>query len=51
MQCSETDVLVIGAGPTGLFCAAELARHGVRPRIIDQAPAARSLNRRRSRRT
>ncbi|HWZ59359.1 MAG TPA: FAD-dependent monooxygenase [Gemmatimonadaceae bacterium] len=31
------DVLVVGAGPTGLTMAVELARHGVRPRLIDQA--------------
>jgi 2-polyprenyl-6-methoxyphenol hydroxylase-like FAD-dependent oxidoreductase len=33
------DVLVVGAGPTGLTSACELARHGVRARIIDKAPA------------
>ncbi len=31
--------LIIGAGPVGLTMANELARHGVRCRIIDQAPA------------
>jgi 2-polyprenyl-6-methoxyphenol hydroxylase-like FAD-dependent oxidoreductase len=31
-------VLVVGAGPTGLTMASELARHGVIPRLIDQAP-------------
>ena len=30
------DVLVVGAGPTGLTLAAALAAHGVRPRIIDR---------------
>ena len=30
--------LVVGAGPVGLTMANELARHGVRCRIIDQAP-------------
>lgn len=33
------DVLVVGAGPTGLTLACELARHGVSVRIIDQADA------------
>lgn len=33
---SSASVLVIGAGPTGLFVAGELARHGVRPRIIEK---------------
>ena len=32
-------VLVVGAGPVGLTMAAELARHGVRCRLIDRAPA------------
>ncbi|MFZ4776292.1 MAG: FAD-dependent monooxygenase [Terrimicrobiaceae bacterium] len=36
MDESRTEVLVIGAGPTGLFIAGELARHGVRARIIDK---------------
>lgn len=31
------DVLVVGAGPTGLTLACELARHGLSFRIIDQA--------------
>ena len=29
------DALVIGAGPSGLFTAIELARRGVAPRIVD----------------
>jgi 2-polyprenyl-6-methoxyphenol hydroxylase-like FAD-dependent oxidoreductase len=32
---STCDVLVVGAGPAGLTLACELARHGVRPRIVD----------------
>ena len=28
----ETDVLVVGAGPTGLMLANQLARRGIRPR-------------------
>lgn len=35
----HTGVLVVGAGPVGLTMAAELARHGVRPRIIDRMAA------------
>jgi 2-polyprenyl-6-methoxyphenol hydroxylase-like FAD-dependent oxidoreductase len=28
--------MVIGAGPSGLFAAAELARHGVRARVVER---------------
>ena len=31
------DVLIVGAGPTGLVMASELARHGVACRIIDKS--------------
>ncbi len=34
----DCDVLIVGAGPTGLAMANELTRHGVRYRIIDAAP-------------
>jgi 2-polyprenyl-6-methoxyphenol hydroxylase-like FAD-dependent oxidoreductase len=34
----DTDVLVAGAGPTGLVLAAVLRAHGVRARVIDQQP-------------
>jgi 2-polyprenyl-6-methoxyphenol hydroxylase-like FAD-dependent oxidoreductase len=37
MAPAYSDVLIIGAGPSGLFAASELARHGVRARIIEQA--------------
>jgi 2-polyprenyl-6-methoxyphenol hydroxylase-like FAD-dependent oxidoreductase len=38
------DVLIAGAGPTGLTLACELARHGIRPRIVDElaAPSQKS---------
>jgi 2-polyprenyl-6-methoxyphenol hydroxylase-like FAD-dependent oxidoreductase len=32
----DTDVLIVGAGPTGLMLANQLVRHGVRPMIIDR---------------
>jgi 2-polyprenyl-6-methoxyphenol hydroxylase-like FAD-dependent oxidoreductase len=34
-----TDVLIVGAGPTGLTLACDLARRGIATRIIDRAPA------------
>jgi 2-polyprenyl-6-methoxyphenol hydroxylase-like FAD-dependent oxidoreductase len=39
MPTSSPDVLVVGAGPVGLTMAAELARHGVCCRIVDQLAA------------
>jgi 2-polyprenyl-6-methoxyphenol hydroxylase-like FAD-dependent oxidoreductase len=38
MASSEAPVLVIGAGPSGLFAAAELARNGVPTRIVEREP-------------
>ena len=32
----HTDVLIVGAGPTGLMLANQLARRGVRPLVIDR---------------
>jgi 2-polyprenyl-6-methoxyphenol hydroxylase-like FAD-dependent oxidoreductase len=37
-ESSDIDVLVVGAGPTGLALASQLARWGVRFRIIDKRP-------------
>lgn len=34
------DVLVVGAGPTGLTMACELIRHGLRVRVIDRGKSA-----------
>ncbi len=36
---SNRDVLIVGAGPTGLTMACELLRHGITPRIIDKVMA------------
>jgi 2-polyprenyl-6-methoxyphenol hydroxylase-like FAD-dependent oxidoreductase len=36
MMSDRVDVLVVGAGPTGLALAAQLAAHGVRPRLVDR---------------
>ena len=35
---SRTNVLIVGAGPTGLTLAIELASRGVAVRIIDKSP-------------
>jgi 2-polyprenyl-6-methoxyphenol hydroxylase-like FAD-dependent oxidoreductase len=35
----DTDVLVVGAGPTGLTLGCDLSRRGIACRIIDRAPA------------
>jgi 2-polyprenyl-6-methoxyphenol hydroxylase-like FAD-dependent oxidoreductase len=45
MNESVLPVLVVGAGPTGLTVANELARHGVQPRIIDRGPARATTSR------
>lgn len=37
MQRDQIDVLIVGAGPTGLTLALQLARLGVRTRIIDRS--------------
>ena len=36
IQESQTDVLIIGAGPTGLMAATALKRAGVDVRIVDK---------------
>ena len=38
------EVLVVGAGPTGLMLGCELLRHGVRARVIDKAAAPSPLS-------
>lgn len=36
MSNKTLDVLIVGAGPVGLFCANEAARHGLSFRVIDK---------------
>jgi 2-polyprenyl-6-methoxyphenol hydroxylase-like FAD-dependent oxidoreductase len=35
---ASVPVLIVGAGPSGLFAAVELARHGVRARLVEREP-------------
>jgi len=42
---TDCDVLVVGAGPTGLTLAAQLLARGVRTRIIDKDPGTPRLSR------
>ncbi|NTY63570.1 FAD-dependent monooxygenase [Mycolicibacterium sphagni] len=45
MTTPDLDVLIVGAGPSGLLLANELARHGVTPRIVDRAPEPATTSR------
>src|SRR5688500_13004337 len=36
MQTTKTDVVIIGAGPTGLFLACQFVRHGIDCIIVDK---------------
>ena len=40
-----TKILVVGAGPTGLTVAVELARRGIIPKVVDEKPEPSSLSR------
>ena len=33
---TQDEVLVVGAGPSGLFAACELARHGIKVRLVEK---------------
>jgi 2-polyprenyl-6-methoxyphenol hydroxylase-like FAD-dependent oxidoreductase len=37
----HTDVIIVGAGPTGLLLAAELRLAGVRPLVLERQPQRR----------
>ena len=41
---SESDVLVVGAGPVGLTLASELTRYGVRCRIVDKDSGIKNIS-------
>lgn len=45
MSATDCDVLVVGAGPTGLTLALQLLSRGVRTRLIDQDPGLPKLSR------
>lgn len=45
MQQKFVDVLIVGAGPTGLTLACELTRRGIQVRLIDQLPAPTTQSR------
>lgn len=44
LPVSEIDVLIVGAGPTGLVMAAEMARRGVSYRLVDIARSPTDLS-------
>src|SRR3984957_6503201 len=41
MRVTDTDVIIAGAGPTGLMLAAELCLAGVRPLLLERQPRPR----------
>jgi choline dehydrogenase-like flavoprotein len=41
MRVTDTDVIIVGAGPTGLMLAAELCLAGVRPLLLERQPRPR----------
>ena len=41
MRVTDTDVIIVGAGPAGLMLAAELCLAGVRPLILERQPRPR----------
>jgi 2-polyprenyl-6-methoxyphenol hydroxylase-like FAD-dependent oxidoreductase len=42
---NDTDVLVVGAGPTGITLAASLIAHGLRTVVVDKLPAGTNTSR------
>jgi 2-polyprenyl-6-methoxyphenol hydroxylase-like FAD-dependent oxidoreductase len=44
MAAGDPNILIVGAGPTGLTAGVEFARRGLRPRIIDQKEGPTQLS-------
>ena len=40
---TDADVIIVGAGPTGLLLAAELGLAGVRPLVLERHPQIRDI--------
>ena len=45
MSTRTTDVLIVGAGPTGLTLAAALATHGIQTTVVDREAAGANTSR------
>ena len=45
MRDEIIDVLIVGAGPTGLALASELSRRGIRPMLLDRLDAGQNTSR------
>ncbi|MFE5289849.1 FAD-dependent monooxygenase [Nocardia sp. NPDC056611] len=43
MRSTDADVIIVGAGPTGLMLAAELRLAGVRPIVLERQPQLRTV--------
>ena len=45
MRVMDADVIIVGAGPTGLMLAGELRLAGVRPLVLERRPEPREVPR------
>lgn len=41
----DVEVLIVGAGPAGMFCAWQLAKQGIRARVLERGAAVRTRRR------